>query len=79
MRQVNGSKDWVPATLNLFELNAPAFSLLSTPFDGRELPDVDLDALCEAIFSHIDGPPNVLASAQVQEGLDQRAVVAGRE
>ena len=78
MRQVKGSRDWVPATLNLFELNASIFPVLSTPFDGRELPDVDLDALCEAIFSHIDGPLAGPASARAQVGSDPRAA-AGRE
>jgi hypothetical protein len=64
MREVKGFRttEWLPATLDLMDLNAAPFSLPCSSFDGRELPDVDLDALCEAIFAHINGAASHVAS-----------------
>ena len=55
MRDVKGLKDWSSAVLTLVELKAPRYSMFDIRFDGRELPDVDLDALCDSVFADING------------------------
>ena len=54
MRDVKGSEDWSSAALKLVELKAPRLPSFEADFDGRELPDVDLDELCEAIFADLN-------------------------
>ena len=53
MPDIKSSEDWSAAALRLVELKAPHYSMFDIRFDGRELPDVDLDALCELVFADI--------------------------
>jgi hypothetical protein len=54
MRGVKGSIDRSSAVLKLVELKASLVPSFEPDFDGCELPDVDLDALCDAIFADLN-------------------------
>jgi hypothetical protein len=62
MREVKSSEDWSAAALKLVELKAPRYSIFDIRFDGHELPDVDLDALCDAVFADIRLAPSLYLS-----------------
>ena len=54
MRDIKAPKDWSSAALKLVELRSPRTTIVGTTLDGHDLPDVDLDALCDAIFADIN-------------------------
>jgi hypothetical protein len=67
--------EWLPSALKLFELKAIPLAHLDFFFDGRDLTDVHLDALCEAIVRHLD--PLKILREHITPPLVERQSFAG--